>query len=379
MAEVVQVGVGDGTFVGDIGRGIFQIQQIRRVGGGPLEGGQVFEWVAGDKAPDPSKGGARACPEKPWGFEIEHHTVRTNYPGATLPSVQRLGPRRGSTTLRGRFDDRYNFRGFAQREMRRLEKLVEDGAFVRISYGANVFEGTMDKAAFSVRRAWDIDYEITVDIHRRPDDGLSPTRSPAVARGPLRAFDDADLVTSAMLEAHDSAPRLALGTDIGRLADDALQSLMNARDQLAATLDGRELAAISQPVDVFRRLSTQFRGLASGAFGTFDALYEARSDLDVGARTAMSVIKFEDWSRSMRWSATLLMGSAFSASREVQEHTAPYAVAMYRPQAGESLYAISTRFFGTPNAWRAIADRNSLHVFTLTGDELLIIPERGTR
>jgi hypothetical protein len=46
---------------------------------------------------------------------------------------------------------------------------------------------------------------------------------------------------------------------------------------------------------------------------------------------------------------------------------------------GESLYAISRKFYGTPHAWRLIYDRNHLTSVTLTGDEILIIPERGRR
>jgi nucleoid-associated protein YgaU len=48
--------------------------------------------------------------------------------------------------------------------------------------------------------------------------------------------------------------------------------------------------------------------------------------------------------------------------------------ALYRPRAGESLYAISNQFYGTPHQWRQIAEVNGLYGMTLTGEELLTIP-----
>jgi hypothetical protein len=66
------------------------------------------------------------------------------------------------------------------------------------------------------------------------------------------------------------------------------------------------------------------------------------------------------------------------AARRAQEsllaQADPNALALYQPHAGESLYAISNRFFKTPHRWREIAARNGLKTVVLEGTELLIIP-----
>ena len=73
----------------------------------------------------------------------------------------------------------------------------------------------------------------------------------------------------------------------------------------------------------------------------------------------------------------VLLGSSLAGAADMDERQSPHAERLYRPLAGESLYAISRKFYATPHAWHLIAQRNNLTVFEMTGEELLIIPERG--
>lgn len=361
--------------------GVFTITEIRD-SGDPATADDVarFEWSADSKptAPfDGSKGGgARACPIKPWGTTGAQRTVRTDYPNAKVPGVQVLGPVHKPHSFKGRFDDRYNGAGFAKFEWRRFLEMAKRGPIVRVQYDDIAYEGIVTDWTFDVQRMWDIDYEITIDIYNEPQEG-DRTRVPVTPTDPLTALNDHDLAVQATLDADEIAPRNAM---TGTLADDtstALVAMVVARDSLAATIDQRDVAPPENPVDAFTRIATQFRAARGAAFNLILRLGSVRADLDMAQRTAIGVLDFEDWSRSLRFAARIAMGSALAGDLAATEHAEPDAVRLYRPSAGEHLYSIARRFYGTPHAWRLIYERNSLRTFVMVGSETLLIPERG--
>jgi hypothetical protein len=161
-------------------------------------------------------------------------------------------------------------------------------------------------------------------------------------------------------------------------AEAQLAEMASAVDELGLTLDNRELTPSESPVDGFTRLASQFRNVQGKSYELLLQLGAVRSDATLAVQTAMNVLDFEDWSRSMRYAARIAMGRAAAGDRACSSRAQPDAMRLYRPQQGESLYAISRKFYGTPHAWRLIYDRNALSSVTLTGDEILIIPERGS-
>lgn len=343
--------------------------------------GERFEWTA-DR--DPVKpftgttgGGARACPFKPWPFGMQQRSVRTDYPGARSPSEQVLGPVRKPFTLSGKWDDRYNGDGYAQAEMSRFEAMVSRGNLCRFQYGPLALEGLITEADLEVDRLDFVRYSFTVSVHHRPEE-KNLDRAPATIVDPFTTLDEFDTAVQAMLDADELAPRSMIG---GTLADDVTEQLVeitDARERLATTIDNRDKEAPEQPVDAFTRIATQFRSGRAAAYDLLLRLAEVRSDLDLGAQTAMAVLDFEDWIRSLRFAARIAMGKAHAGDRSATERAEPNAVRLYRPREGEHLYAIARKFYGTAHAWRLIYDRNDLQAFTMLGTETLIIPERGT-
>lgn len=342
--------------------------------------GERFEWTA-DSSPvtpfDGAKGGgARACPLKPWTLGGEQRTVRTDYGGAQLPSEQVLGPSRKPFTLKGRWDDRYNGAGYALAEMERFEAMCKRGNLCRFAYGPIVREGIIKEWDFDVQRLWDVDYMFTVSVHQKPDE-LQLARSPQGPTDPTKSLDDFDIAIQAMLDADRGAPRSLVA---GTLADDITEALTNAttaRQRIADTIDTRDLAAPERPVDAFTAIATQFRAGRAAAYDILLLTSGARADLDLATLTPIGVLDFEDWIRSLRWAARVSMNSGRAGDLAATERAEPNAVRLYRPRRGESLYAISRKFYGTPHAWRLIYDRNALATFELLGTETLIIPERG--
>lgn len=360
--------------------GTFTIQELQRVGATNIEAadGELFEWTSDRVAADPVVGGARACPRRPWTFGGELRTKRTDYSGARTPSEQVLGPRHKPFTLEGRFDDRYNFPGYAVAEMRRFEAMARRGNAVRISFQGQSFECLIVDWDFGYEREWHITYKFTVSTHDRPDDLDVGDRSPPTLATAQSAADDLAILTLSMLDAQDTAPASAIQTDIVDLAAADLATLTVTNDTVADTVDARE-STISGPATVspFARLASQFRIAAANALSVTDTLIATRSDIELGYTTAMSVLDYESWSRSLRFHARVIMGTARSAAEDLEERDQGDVIDFYRPFAGESLYSVSRRYYGTAHSWHLIAERNALTAITLTGDELLVIPERG--
>ena len=360
--------------------GTFTIKELNRVGAVDVEteDGETFEWTSDRTAADPTRGGARACPRESWTVGGMLRTARTDYPGARTPSEQVLGPHHKPFTLTGRWDDRYNFPGYAVREMRRFEALCRRGNVCRMQFQNQVFDVLIKDWDFTYRREWYIPYKFSVSTHDRPDDVQTTDRSPTTLMTTQESADELDVIVGALLDAQSAGPAAEIQTALRDTVDASLADLVVTNDAIADTIDAREFEVSgTSTVSPFKRLATQFRTAASEALDVTDDLVSARSDVELGIRTALAVLNFEDWSRSLRFQARVIMGSASSAASDLEERDDGAAISFYRPFKGESLYRVSRRFYGTPFAWRLIADRNALTEISLTGEELLIIPERG--
>lgn len=355
--------------------GLWRITELRRGAQGGAEG-EVFVWSADTSPPTPN-GGARAAPRVPWSFGGVMRHVRTDYPGSETPSYQVLGPAMKQFTLEGAFDDRFNFPGYAKEEMRRLEAMCKRGNLCEIQFQDQVFVGLFVEWDFPYRREWQIGYSLTFDVAERPENLDRSDRSPDIEMSPAVLFDAVDLAIQSALDFNGRAPRSLLAGDTMADVEASLASMASSVDDLGLTLDNRELVPPENPVDGFTRLATKFREVQGAAYNLLVRLGSVRSDTELAVQTAMAVLDFEDWTRSLRFAARIAMGQAVAGDRACTARAEPDAVRLYRPQQGESLYAISRRFYGTPHAWRLIYDRNALSSVTLTGDEVLIIPERG--
>ncbi len=362
--------------------GVFTITELPSVGDPDITDllGLRFEWTSDSKPITPfhgsGGGGARACPVKPWRQGGVLRTKRTDYPNAKIPSEQVLGPAHKRHTFSGRWDDRYNGAGYAKFERDRFVDMCERGSLVQIQYDSDVFVGLIVDWDCDVNQAWRIPYTFTVSIHNRTNQ-TDRTRVVATPPDPTSSLNDVITSVQAMLDSDQFAPRHAV---TGGLADDVTSLLVDnvsAHQQLADTIDNRDLNLPTHPVDGMLRIATLFRQQRNKASDLLDRLATVRADLDTTMISAMDVLNFEDWVRSLRWYARIVIRQANAGDVAASEHAAPAPVRLYRPQRGEHLYTISQRFYGTPHGWRLIYDRNALSSFVLTGAEILLIPERG--
>lgn len=360
---------------------VFTITELRSaVDPATADAGERFEWTADSQPVTPfngsTGGGARACPVKPWAIPGEMRNVKTNYPNAKTPSRQIMGPSMGMQSFHGRWDDRYNGAGYAVAEWRRFDKMFLRGNLVRIQYGPVVYEGLITKFTPNLQRLWDIDYEIEFDPDGKPEE-RDTVRVPVTPPSIDSLLDRLDIAVQAMLDADLRAPRQSVGGSLSNDITGHLVSINVARNGLAGTIDGLNLHISRSPLAGFRRIATQFRAVRGEAYNLMLRLASVRSDLDQGHRTPLGVLDFEDWIRSLRYTARVVMGAGFSGDLAATERDEPDAIRLYRPNEGEHLYAISRKFYGTAHAWKLIYERNALRSFIMSGSEVLIIPERG--
>jgi hypothetical protein len=168
--------------------------------------------------------------------------------------------------------------------------------------------------------------------------------------------------------------------DLAKSADAAVALIHSQTDKALSVVQNRVLlvttAAVDQSVDSVARVAAAFGALASASAALLPLLAGNPVGTALTVLQAMPVLTFNAWSREMAFQARAMVLAALGAQQDLLSRVGPDAMALYRPQAGESLYAISNRFYHTPHRWREISDRNNLKEFVLEGDELLVIPNK---
>ncbi len=355
---------------------VFTITEMRRAGdGGMVETPIKFEWTNDN----------RAAPRGSWKFGVEQRTVRTDYPGAEEPVEQVLGPSFKEFSLMGCWDDRYNFPGFAVDTWRAFESLVQAGALVRLEFEGVTIHGIIKDADFDYWRASYIMYSFSVSPHYRHQGALARTgpvrkKTPEALKPPTEYRDLAGAQVQGMQALNDGVPGTlfianTIKGDLFPTVRARTDTIFERFKDVVSAIDQRIDAKVQQ-FEAIKRVASAFAVIQGQCSELLTDLASAKSSINVAWDNAVSILAFDEWVRSMTAYARILLLTSKEANAELSRRVEPHAIALYKPHAGESLYGISQRFYGTPGAWRQIADRNSLTTLTLTGTETLIIPER---
>jgi hypothetical protein len=160
--------------------------------------------------------------------------------------------------------------------------------------------------------------------------------------------------------------------DVGAGIDAMFATLGDAMGQVQE----RVLDPLTEGADNLNRLSQRFAAVKSHSFDMLQQLNSASSTSNLAYETAEATLEFEAWARGLSGQLRLGWLEAHTAEQVLRRQATPKAQALYRPFKGESLYAISSQFYGNPHEWQRIMDANGLSTLTLTGEELLVIPER---
>jgi hypothetical protein len=381
----------------------FVIQELNTIGGSPPPGGtfERFVWTAKN----------HNIPFSPWSFGLTQRTVRTDYPGADDPTEQVLGPNYDSFTLQGVWDDRYNAPalnpqnaedraiinqagnlfggrpgaarkardkqgGYAIREWRRMEALVRRGNQVRITFEEITIQGLITDLEISYRRSWDIGYAFTFSPHhRQPGGRFALSRSPRSVLNSKQLRNEVSDEVDVALAFHARAPRPRIkGTlypDVDAQVDAWSANLLVIDD----AIEQRNLSLDTEPGGGLLRLAANFFTMATISVTLIDELEALDSAEAMDFEAGVDVLDYDVWARGLQDQARRILVAAERAASELVQRAEPNSLALYQPDAGESLYNVSNRFYGTPHNWRTIASRNGLDSLLLAGTEILIIPE----
>lgn len=349
----------------------FTITELKRAGdGGYVDTLVKFTWTNDN----------RAAPRGTWKFGQTQRTVREDYPGVDAPVEQVLGPNYKEQSLEGVWDDRHNYTGFALETQNKFEALVQRGSMVRLEFESISFTGILKDADYTYKRSGYIGYTFTISPHFRKSGGIGSGTT--ARRTPPKAFNPTDYAATQtkamsgfMLSVHQDAPTThmtgSVWSDVGELIADVQRAVATGLD----TVDQRVGQAEAFITD-YRRLANALNVIKGSAFDVISEVSIQRSDVVLSYDDAVASLDFDVWRTQLSAYARQMMLVAHDGAVELSKRADPTAVALYRPRAGESLYSISQRYYGTPTQWRTIADRNGLTTMVLQGNELLIIPQR---
>lgn len=334
----------------------------------------------------------RSIPIQPWTFGVQQRTVRTDYPGGVQPTEQVLGWNFTPFTIQGNLNDKYNEPGFADDTRKKLELLVQRGNSVSITFNDINIRGIVTNVDFDWRRTWDVDYKITVSPHYRAFDEVSkPEKVPRRSLNAEQLLAEVQEIRSALADLRNPSALRAIRGELATLRGIAniiegeittniinnIASMDQLIEEVSFSISNRFLNSTEQePGGVLLHIASLFKSIATVGEALRTQTRSLSSATDLAYVTdAQAVMAYEFFVKETAYQARQAMKVGRRNSSEITARVKPGAKALYRPQAGESLYGISNRFYSNPHNWRAIADRNYLCDFNLTGTELLIIPD----
>jgi hypothetical protein len=337
-----------------------------------------------------------------------------------------LGPNFEAFTLSGIWDDRYAGEGFADKQRIEFEKLVQRGNFCRFTFQKVTFTGIITHFKATYRRGYYVPYEFTVSPHYRVSAGDSRKASQLVPKATsapdsllkvqtkLQEVNQLQTSASAAGAAQDGLPEStqlqssffnqasALQSAIGNLTaginntssvaafaplvpgvlystfGGLIDALQTAADTLGTILDTRGAvpAADASGTSTLAKISSGFSSIAQQAAAALPQFATLSTASNLSFEGGVVNLSFEFWQRGLAARFRQLVVIATAAAKDAAALDQGNALALYRPRHGESLYGISNRFYSTPHHWRDVFDANHLVGITMTGSELLIIPDR---
>jgi hypothetical protein len=324
-----------------------------------------FEWTAK----------AKSSPVDGWPYEIAVRTVRDNYPGNDATHEQVFGSHFEPFTLRGRWDDRWAGEGFAKRTRSEFTDLVRKCGPVRFAFDDLSFVGIITRFRPTYRYAWLCEYEFEVSPHTDEKSDRRDLDGKKVA--PVRDYQaQVNQIAEEMKALHARAPVRYMVGVIHPTVTTRVEQIAARTAQISAVIEGRVLAFQDSVTNSVAKVVADLEGLRKLAIGMRNDLSAASAGTDIYFDDTVISLSYDAWAKGLMAQARALAVLARAIAKELRRRVAPDAQALYRPRAGESLYDLANRFFGTPSAWRLIAERNSLYQMELDGTELLIIPAR---
>lgn len=326
-----------------------------------------------------------SAPRGPQQFGVQLRTARQDLPGAEEPVEQVLGWNYTPFTVTGVWDDRHAGTGYAEQTRRDFEDMVKRGNLIKYQFEQVSVRGLITNFNVNWKRADYIGYNFTISPHYRyrgetvrvdanPVKKVvtDPKTSVAKARAALELLKaDQDLASLRNNARVRSLLKSTAFSDINT----SISAVETGVTRAEATVQNE----ILQPgIDASNALNRGAAAMASVKTAVSSLVSTTRSIIASSTMSTSSLVeslKFETWNRSLTGDALLLGLEADNTQRDFKLRSQPKPKRLHRVCQGESLYQISTLYYGTPFHWRDILLANNLNTIVLSGGELLTIPE----
>jgi nucleoid-associated protein YgaU len=325
-----------------------------------------------------------SAPRGPQSFGVELRTARQDLPGSEEPVEQVLGWHYTPFTVTGVWDDRYAGKGYAEKTRNDFQEMVKRGNIVKYQFEQVSVYGLIKNFTTNYKRQDLQGYSFTISPHYRTEgetvrENANPNRkvvqdpktSVLKARAALDALRAAQALATAAANARvQSLISGSIFSDINDAIDTVETHIANAEN-----IVNNEILKPGQ--DAANALNRGAQAMASVKTAASAILSQTRH---IAASTLMSVdsisetLKLESWGRGVASFTRDLVVQAEQSRIDFVYRAQPKPARLHRVRQGESLYQISTLYYGTPHHWRDILTANHLTSIVLLGGELLVIP-----
>lgn len=353
---------------------VFEITELLRVGESLSPTGEKFVFSTDNFA----------MPRGPWVYGIKLRTVRRDLPGSEEPVEQVLGWNYTPFTIQGVWDDRHGGADYAMTTRRAFEALVKRGRPIRLMTEELAIMGMITDLQITRIRKDLIGYAFTFSPHARYEKetvrqdaspSLKVTSDPRTSVKKARSGLEAVQAEQARArDANGSAVQQKLKTGVFAEIDDHLSDLAELIGQAENTVE-KEILKAEDAANALNRGAQIMASVKTVVFSLLNRTRSIAATVDFASETIVDTMNFESWQRGVSASARMLAVTCGLAENDFKLRAQPKPKRLHRTRPGETLYAISTRYYGTPHQWRKILKHNRLSSIILEGGELLEIPE----
>ncbi len=347
-----------------------------------------------------------------WDIPVKVRTVREEYAGTDEVTEQVLGSHLEPFTLHGKWDARWSdpySPTYALDTWREFEAMVRRGNLVRLSFETIQVTGIITDFLPSYDKEWLVDWSFTFSPHFKKQAGDVQNSKVIPKQSPTPRVVVASIVSAlaSMQQNNVQAPAPYMVGNLFPNVRDQVDQISAQVDRLILTMDNQlvpaavipgslpangdngQISPLGHMVQSLESISAGatavnylLRGASNYSSSSFVApsgsyALRAASSASLAYDLALPIIQFDVWRSGMSSLCRQMVSDSSTFAASLRERTKPGVQGIYITKPGESLYRISSRVYGNPNAWRDIYERNGLVQITMQGNEILVIPSRG--
>lgn len=328
----------------------------------------------------------RFMPHQPFEYGGTQKLIREDYPGASEPTVQVLGPRESAMTIHGTLKTNKlkdpGLRDAAKEYAKLIDAMRIRGNLVKITLGGGDDWhrwGFIEESKFRIKTLQEIEYDISFLIV-----GFNPPKGWRVIDGQGDDLikpnkDITNKALAALLTSKnypDSMPRDAVD-----ILNGAINDMANALNLVTGFVDGliadgnalvgsanRAIGLIKNARATISRASRQLGSLANSVTG-LPGLAASEAQKTVATLTNVSHL------HQVQRSYTDLAGFLASMQAQFAKLATTIPLVRHLVRQGDTLQTIAMKYYNSSDNWKKIYDHNKLTTTQLVVGSVLEVPK----